>query len=148
MKEKKWTRLIEARKANHLTQLELAEKMGIGAQTYMRWENLSFEPSIRQLKSLSLILNVPIDYLLYNDVFDVGDLDYWMQLAEVRNAYARLLAEHPGGLGKYQTKEEMIEFIASKYAPGPYSINPESLDAKMVVDEDTPFTPSIFETKK
>ncbi|MDY6393007.1 MAG: helix-turn-helix transcriptional regulator [Bacilli bacterium] len=148
MKEKKWTRLIEARKVNHFTQLELAEKMGIGAQTYMRWENLSFEPSIRQLKSLSLILNVPIDYLLYNDVFDVGDLDYWMQLAEVRKAYARLLAEHPGGLGKYQTKEEMIEFIANKYAPGPYSINPESLDAKVVVDEDTPFTPSIFETKK
>ena len=81
-------------------------------------------------------------------MFDVGDLDYWMRLAEVRNAYVRLLAEHPGGLGKYQTKEEMIEFIASKYAPGPYFINSESLEARMAVDEDTPFTPSIFETKK
>jgi len=64
-------------------------------------------------------------------VFDVGDLNYWMRLAEVRNAYVRLLEEHPGELGKYQTKEEMIEFIASKYAPGPYSINSESLEASL-----------------
>lgn len=148
MKEKKWTRLIEARKANHMTQQELAEKMGLGAQTYMRWENLSFEPNVRQLKSLSLILNVPIDYLVYNDAFDVGDLDYWMQLAEVRNAYARLLAEHPTGLGMYKTKEEMVQFIASKYAPGPYSINPDSLTAGTVEDDDNPFRASIFETKK
>ena len=148
MKEKKWTRLIEARKANHMTQQELAEKMGLGAQTYMRWENLSFEPNVRQLKSLSLILNVPIDYLVYNDAFDVGDLDYWMQLAEVRNAYARLLDEHPTGLGMYKTKEEMVQFIASKYAPGPYSINPESLEAGPIVDDDSPFRASIFDAKK
>ena len=80
-------------------------------------------------------------------MFDVGDLDYRMQLAEVRNAYARLLAEHPGGLGKYQTKEEVIEFIASKYAPGPYSFNPESVESKPI-DEEEPFRPSVLDTKK
>ena len=71
-----------------------------------------------------------------------------MQLAEVRNAYARLLAEHPAGLGMYKTKEEMVQFIASKYAPGPYSINPDSLTAGTAEDEDNPFRASIFETKK
>ena len=147
MKEQKWTRLIEARKANHLTQSELAEKCGVSSITYLRWENLSFEPSIKQLKSLSLILNVPIDYLLYNDSFDVGDLDYWMQLAEVKNAYARLIAEHPGGLGKYQTKEELMDFIVSKYAPGPYSINPETVEQGTKPTDEDPFKPSVLDNK-
>ena len=71
-----------------------------------------------------------------------------MQLAEARNAYARLLAEHPTGLGMYKTKEEMVEFIASKYAPGPYSINPDAIAAGMVEDEDSPFRASIFDAKK
>ena len=80
-------------------------------------------------------------------MFDVGDLDYWMQLAEVRNACARLLAEHPEGLGKYQTKEEIIEFIASKYAPGPYSINPETLEQGTKPLDEDPFKPSVLNGK-
>ena len=145
--EKKWTRLIEARKANHLTQADLAVKCGINQSTYVRWENFTFQPNINQLKTLSLLLNVPIDYLVYNDRFDVGDLDYWMQVAEVRSAYHRLIAEHPHGLGKYQTKEELLEFIATKYAPGPYSINPEDLEGKESEEED-PFKPVFMSDKK
>ena len=113
----------------------------------MRWENLTFQPNINQLKTLSMILNVPIDYLVYNDLFDVGDLDYWMQLAEVRGTYRRFMAEHPEGLGKYKTKEEMLEFIATKYAPGPYSINPDDVEGDDTNGED-PFKASILGVKR
>ena len=143
---KKWTRLIEARKANHLTQIEMAAKCGVSQGTYTRWELLQFEPSIKQLKTISLVLSVPVDYLIYNDQFDVGDLDYWMQLKDVKNAYNRLLAEHPGGLGMYQTKEELLDFIG-KYAPGPYSINPDELEGEGDEIGDNPWPASIFENK-
>ena len=134
--EKKWTRLIAARKANKFTQTEVAEKCGVALSTYSRWETLVFQPNINQLKTLSIVLNVPIDYLVYNDLYDVGDLDYWIQLAEVRNAYRRLITEHPQGVGKYKTKEEMLEFIATHYAPGPYSINPEDLETEPSDNQD------------
>ncbi|MBP5092348.1 MAG: hypothetical protein J6328_07370, partial [Bacilli bacterium] len=72
---------------------------------------------------------------------------YWMQLAEVKNAYSRLIAEHPGGLGKYQTKEELMDFIVSKYAPGPYSINPETVEQGTKPTDEDPFKPSVLDSK-
>ncbi|MBO5528310.1 MAG: hypothetical protein J6A47_03190 [Bacilli bacterium] len=93
-------------------------------------------------------MSVPVDYLICNDQFDVGDLDYWMQLKDVKNAYNRLLAEHPGGLGMYQTKEELLDFIGKKYAPGPYSISPDALEDEGDEAGDNPWPASIFENKQ
>ena len=146
--EKKWTRLIQARKANHFTQVEIAERCGVNQSTYVRWECMKFQPSIQQLKTLSMVLNVPIDYLIHNDMFNVGDLDYWMQLAEVRNTYRRFIAEHPKGIGQYRTREDFLEFVASKYAPGPYSFSPDDLDTGDGPNPEDPFPPSIYDIKK
>ena len=147
--EKRWARLIEARKANHMTQQEVADKVGINQSTLVRWENCSFQPNINQLKTLSLVLRVPIDYLVYNDEFDVGDLDYWMQLAKTKDALRQFLTDNPGSLGQFQTKEGMLDYLTSRYAPGPYSLNPDIIAAKVAADQDDdPFKASIFDVKK
>ncbi len=58
-----------------------------------------------------------------------------------------LRAEHPGGLGKYQTKEELMDFIVSKQAPGPYSINPERVEQGTKPLDEDPFKPSVLDNK-
>ena len=145
---KKWGRLEEARKANHLTQQELAAKCGVNQSTYVRWEKLLFQPSIQQLKTLSMVLRVPVDYLIYNDEFDVGDIDYWIQLAQTKDALRRFLADNPTSIGQFQTKEGMLDYLTSKFAPGPYSLNPDVVQAKVAAEQDEdPFKPSIFDLK-
>lgn len=147
--EKKWTRLIEARKANRMTQQELADKCGVNQSTYVRWENLTFRPNINQLKTLSMVLRVPIDFLVYNDEFDVGDLEYWIQLANAKDTLRQFLANNPAILGQFQTKEGLLDYLTSSYAPGPYSLNPDAIQSHATTDpDDDPFKASIFDVKK
>lgn len=65
----KWKRLIEVRKSYGLKQSEVAKKLGISMGSYCRWENLEYQPSLEQVRRLSSIFAVSIDWLLYNDPF-------------------------------------------------------------------------------
>ena len=57
-------RIGELRKQSHMTQSELAEKIGKGTSTLQKYELGLLEPSIETLTKLSDIFNVSIDYLL------------------------------------------------------------------------------------
>lgn len=57
-------RLSEVRIKNHLTQEELAEKLGTDKNQISRWENGKSIPRSETLIELSNILGVSVDYLL------------------------------------------------------------------------------------
>ena len=57
-------KIVEARKANNMTQEQLAELMGVTRQSVSRWEQNQAYPEIEKILRLSDILNVSCDYLL------------------------------------------------------------------------------------
>lgn len=61
------TKLVSLRKQKGLTQMDLAERLNISRQAVSRWESGAAVPSTDNLKVLSNLYGVSIDYLL-NDV--------------------------------------------------------------------------------
>ena len=61
-------KLVTLRKEKGLTQLAVAEKQFVSRQAISRWESGVALPSTDNLKSLSTLYGVPVDYLLNNDV--------------------------------------------------------------------------------
>ncbi len=61
-------KLVILRKEKGLTQLAVAEKLDVSRQAISRWESGIALPSTDNLKSLSALYGVPIDYLLNSDV--------------------------------------------------------------------------------
>ncbi len=59
-------RLKELRKQAHLTQVELAKRLGIGQSSYADWERGKKNPTQENLIKLAQILNVSVDYLIGN----------------------------------------------------------------------------------
>ena len=57
-------KIVEARKANNMTQEQLAELMGVTRQSISRWEQNLAYPETEKILHLSDILNVSCDYLL------------------------------------------------------------------------------------
>lgn len=57
-------KLVSLRKANGLSQIELAEKMNVSRQAVSRWEVGASVPSIENLKFLSELYGVSIDWLI------------------------------------------------------------------------------------
>lgn len=57
-------RLKELRKAEKLTQRDMAEKLNIVQPSYIRYENGTAEPSQETLVKIAEIFDVSVDYLL------------------------------------------------------------------------------------
>lgn len=57
-------KIRKARKDNGLTQEQLAEKLMVSRQAITKWESNKGLPDVTNLKSISLLLNVSVDYLL------------------------------------------------------------------------------------
>ena len=55
-----------ARKRLHLTQADLAEKMKVSFQAVSSWERDEYLPDTCNLIELSRVLNVSLDWLVYN----------------------------------------------------------------------------------
>ena len=67
-------RLLRLRKQNGLTQMELAERLNISRQAISRWEVGLAVPSTENLKMLSELYGVRIDYLLVDEKSDASDV--------------------------------------------------------------------------
>ena len=62
------SRIKELRKQNGYTQVELAEKLGVGLSTIAMWETGKRTPSFKLLNDLSDLFDKTIDYILgYSD---------------------------------------------------------------------------------
>ncbi len=57
-------RIRELRTNSGLSQVELAEKLGISKQSVSNWENDNIQPSIDMLLKIARTFNVSTDYLL------------------------------------------------------------------------------------
>lgn len=57
-------RMKELRKANNLTQSELAERIGVSLGAIKHWEQNKGEPNTATLISMAVLFNVSIDYLV------------------------------------------------------------------------------------
>jgi transcriptional regulator with XRE-family HTH domain len=57
-------RIRQAREATHLTQREVATRMGISAPTMHFWETGRQEPSLEKLQRLAAILDIPFEELV------------------------------------------------------------------------------------
>ena len=62
------TQLTKLRKRKNLTQIELADMVGVKQYVISAWENDKTEPSIMQLSALGDIFGVSIDYLIDKNV--------------------------------------------------------------------------------
>ena len=65
-------KLQEARKAAGLSQEQLAKKITVSRSAVAKWENNNGMPDITNLKALSQLLEISIDYMLD----DKGYLDF------------------------------------------------------------------------
>ena len=68
-------RLKELRKRAHLTQVELASKLGIVQSSYADWERGKKKPTQDNLVKIAQILNVSVDYLVGNSEEKAEELD-------------------------------------------------------------------------
>lgn len=59
-------KIKEARKSAGLTQEQIAEKLMVSRQAITKWESDKGIPDVENLKAISTLLNVSIDYLLDN----------------------------------------------------------------------------------
>ena len=60
-------RIRELRNAAGISQVELAEKLGVSKQSVSNWENDNIQPSIEMLVKIARTFNVSTDFLLGED---------------------------------------------------------------------------------
>ena len=65
-------RIRQLRKQKKMTQKELAEHLQIADSTLSYWEMGKYEPDIDSLKKLSRFFLVPIDYIVGDEISEVG----------------------------------------------------------------------------
>ena len=76
------TQLIKLRKRKNLTQIELADIVGVKQYVISAWENDRTEPSIKQLSALGDIFGVSIDYLIDKNVIITINEDQFAKTIE------------------------------------------------------------------
>lgn len=100
-------RLKELRKQGHLTQVELAKRLGIGQSSYADWERGKKKPTQKNLVKIAQVLNVSIDYLVGNSEEKSDELDN-IELLFRMNSQG--LSEEE----KEIFKKELIEFMEER----------------------------------
>ena len=68
-------RLKNLRKRAHLTQVDVAEKLGISQPAYASWGRGIKKPTQENLVKIAQILNVTVDYLVGNSENKENELD-------------------------------------------------------------------------
>ena len=62
------SKILELRKQKHMSQEQLAEKIGVARQTISKWELGETSPDIEQSKKIAQIFQVSLDELVQNDI--------------------------------------------------------------------------------
>lgn len=63
-------KLLTLRKANNLTQEQLAEKLEVSRQSVSKWESGQATPELEKIVALSAVFDVSTDYLLKSSEID------------------------------------------------------------------------------
>lgn len=100
-------RLKKLRKQVQLTQVEVAEKLGISQPAYASWERGVKKPTQENLVKIAQVLNVSVDYLVGNSGEKSDELDN-IELLFRMNTNGLTEEE------KKVFKKELIEFIEER----------------------------------
>lgn len=100
-------RLKKLRKDAGLTQVDVAEKLGISQPAYASWERGVKKPTQENLVKIAQILNVSIDYLVGNSEEKLDELDNIELLFRMNS---KGLTEEE----KAVFKKELIEFMEER----------------------------------
>ena len=100
-------RLKKLRKQTQLTQVDVAEKLGISQPAYASWERGVKKPTQENLVKIAQILNVSVDYLVGNSDNRKDELDNIELLFRMNSK--GLTAEE-----KEIFKKELIEFMEER----------------------------------
>lgn len=73
-------KLLTLRKANGLTQEQLAEKLDVSRQSISKWESGQAAPELEKIVMLSTVFNVSTDYLLKSS--EIDDLSVKTEMLE------------------------------------------------------------------
>lgn len=73
-------KLFTLRRANDLTQEQLAEQLEVSRQSISKWESGQANPDLEKIVALSAIFNVTTDYLLKSS--DIDDLSVKTEILE------------------------------------------------------------------
>lgn len=63
------------RESKNMTQVEIAESLGVKPATVSKYESGTLEPNIESLKKLAEIFNVSVDELIKEDDFDISKIN-------------------------------------------------------------------------
>lgn len=129
MNQEKIGRFIaECRKAQKITQEELAEKLGITSKSISKWENGNCLPDSSLYQPLCKILNISMnelfagerlgeeenkevnEYIINLLVNSLYDSNCGITYDEFRNALIRI-SETTVALSKFKTKEAAVEYL-------------------------------------
>lgn len=100
-------RLKDLRKQAELTQVDVAEKLGISQPAYASWERGLKKPTQENLVKIAQILNVSVDYLVGNSEEKADELDNIELLFRMNS---KGLTEEE----KEIFKKELIEFMEER----------------------------------
>ena len=100
-------RLRNLRKQAHLTQVDIAEKLGISQPAYASWERGIKKPTQGNLVKIAQILNVSVDYLVGNSDNTEDGLDN-IELLFRMNSKGLTDEE------KATFKKELVEFMEER----------------------------------
>lgn len=100
-------RLKTLRKEAGLTQVDVAEKLGISQPAYASWERGVKKPTQDNLVKIAKVLNVSVDYLVGNSQETLGELDNIELLFRMNS---KGLTEEE----KETFKKELIEFMEER----------------------------------
>ena len=142
-------KLARARKENGLSQEGLAEKLCVSRSAVAKWETDKGIPDVANLKAISKLLNVSVDYLLDDEeVLDVQviresyDLSKYGKGIRKRKKDRVILEKFPDAtihtlLGKQVlTKgEKTVDFMVGFFTSAPFGI-PELLNSLKHVDKE------------
>ncbi len=73
------------RESKKMTQVEIAEILGVKPATVSKYESGILEPNIESLKKLAELFNISIDELLKEDEFDISKINILESLREQKN---------------------------------------------------------------
>lgn len=100
-------RLKKLRKQAQLTQVDVAEKLGISQPAYASWERGVKKPTQENLVKIAQILNVSVDYLVGNSEEKSDEIDNIELLFRMNS---KGLTEEE----KETFKKELIEFMEER----------------------------------
>ena len=100
-------RLKTLRKQVQLTQVDVAEKLGISQPAYASWERGIKKPTQENLVKIAQILNVSVDYL-------VGNADYTVDKLDNIELLFRMNSKGLSDEEKEIFKKELIEFMEKR----------------------------------